>query len=67
MKDPGRYYLLAKRKLVESDAVSSYQETSGLYNHGFPAILLSDGTRVTEAIVRLLRSAGLEPSPWRWP
>lgn len=60
MKDLGRYHLLAKRKLVKSDAVSSYQETSRLYNHGPPAILLSDGTGVAEPIVRFLRSAGLD-------
>lgn len=60
MKDPGRYHPLAKRKLAESDGVSSYWETSRLYNHGLPAILLLDGTWIAEAIVRLLHSAGLD-------
>lgn len=60
MKELGRYHLLAKRKLVKSDAVSSYQETTRLYNHSPPAILFSDGTGVAEAIVRSLCSAGLD-------
>lgn len=60
MKDPGRYNLLAKRKLVESDAVSSCQETSRLHNHSLPAIFLSDSTHVAEAVVHLLHSARLD-------
>lgn len=59
MKDPGRYHSLAKRKLVEPDALLSYREIFRLYN--IQIILLSDGTQVTEAIVHLLHSAGLDP------
>lgn len=59
MKDPGRYNPLAKRKLVESDAVSSCQETSRLH-YSLSAIFLSDSTHVAEAIVHLLHSAGLD-------
>ena len=60
MKDPDRYHPLATRKLFESDAVSCYRETSRLYNHSLPAILVFDGTWVAEAIVRFLHSAGLD-------
>lgn len=60
MKGPTRYHLLANRKPVESDAVSSYWETFRLYNLDLPAILLLDGTQVAEAIVHFLHPAGLD-------